>query len=61
MCFGRKINVTTEGVSVRKTAVNCSTLTKFDSSNKFDLCYYLEVNLLWLKSKVVTFKIQIGI
>ena len=27
---------------------------KFDRSNKFDLCYYGQVNSLWLKSSVAS-------
>ena len=47
-----KINVTPKGV--RKTTVNCSTLMKFDRSNKFDFRYYRQVNSLRLKSSVAS-------
>ena len=47
-----KINITAKCVIVRKTAGNCSTLMKFDRSNKIDLCYYGQVNSLRLKSSV---------
>ena len=36
---------------VRKTA---TLVIKFDCSDKFDLCYYGQVNSLWLKSSVVS-------
>ena len=49
-----KINITAKRVIVRKTAFNCSTLMKIDRSNKFDLCYYGQVNSLWLKSSVAS-------
>ena len=46
-CYPEKCEI------VRKTAVNCKhAVMKFDRSNKFDLCYYGQVNSLWLKSSV---------
>ena len=41
---------------VRKIAVNCSTypVMKFDCSNKFDFCYYGQVNSQLLKSRVAS-------
>ena len=50
-----KINVTPKGVRLSK---NCSDLQhsvmKFDHSNKFDLCYYGQVNSLGLKTSVAS-------
>ena len=54
MCtFDSKINGTPKGA--RNIAVNCSrSVMKFDRSNKFDFCYYGQVNSLQLKSSVAS-------
>ena len=42
MYYRQQINVTPKVVRLsEKTAVNFSTLIKFDRSNKFDLCNYM--------------------
>ena len=54
MCtIASKINATPK---VSHCQYNCNELPhsvmKFDRSNKFDLCYYGQVNSLWLKSNI---------
>ena len=45
-----KINDTPKGATLLEKLQH--SVMKFDRSNKFDFCYYGQVNLLWLKSSV---------
>ena len=49
-----KINVTPKGVRLSEKLQH--SVIKFDRSNKFDLCYYEQVNSLLLKSNVFSFE-----
>ena len=49
-----RINVTSQRCQIaRKLQLTAELCMKFDRSNKFDLCYYGQVNSLRLKSRVV--------
>ena len=55
LCIASKINVTTKDVRLsEKLQLTAALCNEFDRSNKFDLCYYGQVNSLRLKSSVAS-------